>query len=186
MATTYRGEKMNVELTIQQMYDKFPALFKERSDCLNQFFCVIGNGFYWVDGELVNCDLIPENQETLISRLVNGKAFQYNKLSIRGESIYYALSRKRRLNQDVQENIMDTFDKFDIEYFESLPDDIYYKDPRNKRWYFCCNICGHQTISFYEPFAYLFNYPENIKPDWKAAIDECRTMLIEDGYDLPR
>ena len=33
-------------------------------------------------------------------------------------------------------------------------------------------------------YAYLFNYPEDIKPDWKNAIDKCKRLLKEYGYDL--
>jgi hypothetical protein len=30
----------------------------------------------------------------------------------------------------------------------------------------------------------LFNYPDDIKQDWLDAIEECKQMLIEDGYDV--
>ena len=39
---------MNVELTIQSMFDDYPTLFKDRADCLNHLFCVIGNGYEWI------------------------------------------------------------------------------------------------------------------------------------------
>ena len=45
---------MNVELTIQDCFDNYPGLFKERVDVLNHLFCVIGNGYDWKNGELVD------------------------------------------------------------------------------------------------------------------------------------
>lgn len=45
---------MKVEQTIQLMTDNYPSLFYNRQTCLNHLFCVIGNGYKWVDGELVD------------------------------------------------------------------------------------------------------------------------------------
>lgn len=84
---------MNVELTIQEMFDSDPELFKERADCLDHLFCTIGNGYEWVNGELIadggHDVLTKEDIANLTSRLVNGKAHQYNKLSLRAESQLY-------------------------------------------------------------------------------------------------
>ena len=51
---------------------------------------------------------------------------------------------------------------------------------------FYINIPGQERIDFCEKYAYLFNYPDDIKPDWLAALNECRTLLIEDGFNLPK
>ena len=45
---------MKVEQTIQLMTDNYPSIFYNRQTCLNHLFCVIGNGYKWVNGELVN------------------------------------------------------------------------------------------------------------------------------------
>ncbi|HFD2033551.1 TPA: hypothetical protein ACF2DD_002128 [Clostridium perfringens] len=47
---------MTLEETIQEMYDNYPMLFQERKECLNQLFCVIGNGYDWIDGELISSE----------------------------------------------------------------------------------------------------------------------------------
>lgn len=175
---------MNVELTIQAMYDDFPCLFKERADCLNQLFCTIGNGYAWYNGELVEdvcgcCYWHPAEISELESHLVDGVAFQHNKLSLRDEAIYYAKERG------------ETVDPSD-ERFLRLPDDVYHKEPRKARWYFAVkkNVLERRfkrdyDVDFCERFAYLFNYPDDIKPDWKLAIEECRRMIEEDGYFIP-
>lgn len=178
---------MNVEITMQHLFDNYPGVFKDRADCLNQFFCSIGNGYYWKNGELVWYDATPDEIKQLESRLVNGKAFQHNKLSLRDESIYYAVKRAKKRGITIPENVMDMFDSYETEYFNSLPDDVYYDEPnRYKRWSFYYKLHTCEYVSFSEMFAYLFNYPDDIKPDWKAALDECREMLIQDGYtNLP-
>jgi hypothetical protein len=106
-------------------------------------------------------------------------------MSLRDESIYYAIERKKKTLDTVPENPMDLFDELDRQHFDSLPDNVYHKHPRQKRWYFFVNIPGHERVDFCTDFAYLFNYPDDIKPDWLAAIEECKSMLIEDGYQLP-
>lgn len=47
---------MRVEDTLQYMADFYPDIFPTRKHCLNHLFCVIGNGYEWVNGELVDDD----------------------------------------------------------------------------------------------------------------------------------
>lgn len=165
---------MTLELTIQYMFNEYPKLFKDRSDCLNHLFCCIGNGYDWHDGELCeNFDEEPIDIDYLKSCLVNGKAYQYNKLSLRAEAKLYASRR----DENVAPHLQKVSDEIKEEYFMSLPDDVYHKRKRRYRWYFY--LAGYCT-----DFAYLFNYPSNIKPDWLAGIEECKKMLREDGYDI--
>ena len=42
-----------------------------------------------------------------------------------------------------------------------------------------------EYVNFCENYAFLFNYPDNIKPDWLEALNECRKLLTDDGYNLP-
>ena len=168
---------MNVELTIQDMFDEYPTLFKERADCLNHLFCTIGNGYEWVNGELVEdgYEFFEDYQKNLESKLIKGKAYQYNKMSLRDESIYY-YQRKKEQNPETPE--------LTYSYFEKIPEDVYYRNPRNKRWYFYVNIPGHERIDYYKNYAKLWNYPKDIKPDWLEAIEETKTLLREDGFDV--
>jgi hypothetical protein len=170
---------MNVELTIQEMFDGYPTLFKDRADCLNHLFCTIGNGYKWKDGELVECcgSYDIPNQSALKLHLVDGKAFQHNKLSLRGEAVYYASRNSKDDYSHYPEKVKQELIKADKKYYESLPDDVYHKYPRKQRWSFY--LGGYCTR-----FAKLFNYPDDIKQDWLDAIEECKQMLIEDGYDV--
>lgn len=47
---------MRAEDTLQYMADFYPEIFPTRKHCLDHLFCVIGNGFEWVKGELVDND----------------------------------------------------------------------------------------------------------------------------------
>ena len=58
---------MTVEQTLQVMTDKYPTIFYNRQTCLNHLFCVIGNGYDWKKGELV--DPIKEKYEKKYSRM---------------------------------------------------------------------------------------------------------------------
>lgn len=179
---------MQVELTIQEMFENFPALFKERADCLNHLFCTIGNGYEWINGELVYggihchrhqvyCDCSEKEKIFLETRLVNGKAFQHTKLSLRAEAIY--AYNKGLYPNEILERL-----NFNEDYFNRLPDDVYYKKPRQKRWYFYIDIPGKERIDYHKKYAKLFNYPKDIKPDWLEAIEECKILLREDGFDV--
>ena len=33
-------------------------------------------------------------------------------------------------------------------------------------------------------YSYIYHYPKNITPDWKALLEECRQMLKEDGVEI--
>lgn len=182
---------MNVELTIQDLFDNYPGLFKERADALSHLFCTIGNGYEWEEGELVKNVPTGSSPTLLESRLVDGKAFQHNKLSLRDESQLY---EQERIAQGWYDDWKNRWPEDDIEkmkairqkIIEKLPDDVYYREPeRKKRWGFFVNIPNHQRVDFHVNSAFLFNYPDDIKPDWKYAIEECKRLLIEDGFELP-
>lgn len=175
---------MNVELTIQSMFDDYPTLFKDRADCLNHLFCVIGNGYEWINGELVeDIDVDTYSKEEikiLENHLVDGKAFQHNLLSLKEEAeIYYdKVYEKSKNTQDFKPLLTKE------EYLSKYEDNKYHRHERRKRWYFYINIPGKEKIDYHYNYSYLWNYPEDIKPDWLEAIEETKTLLREDGFDV--
>ena len=179
---------MNLELTIQSMFDEYPALFIERADCLNQLFVVLGSGYRWKNGELVSSDddYDEEYIQKLKDHLVNGKAFQHNKMSLRAQHIYYENLRKQ--NPNYKNPFEGIYSAREIEamhkrYVEKLPDDVYYDQPnRRYRWY-CCNIWpdGKEYVEWCDKYIPLLNIPEDIKPDWLEGIEETKRLLAEDG-----
>ena len=181
---------MTLELTIQKMFNDYPSLFKERADCLNHLFCTIGNGYYWENGELVDCgsicrapeDVDKEELELLQGQLIRGKAFQYYKMSLRDE-VYEMIARERK-REDFDERLERCgmtklqWAELSLKEIEEAPPNVYYKiKDRKMRWYFFIG-------GYCKQFAYLWNYPKNIKEDWLAGIEETKTLLMEYGYDL--
>ena len=168
---------MQFEITLQAMFDFYPTLFKDRSDCLNHLFCTIGNGYKWVNGELVSRDdkYTSADLDKLKSHLVNGKAYQHNKMSLKDEAIYY-------LKQNILDKIEDKqlspeaqtiLDRYVAEHLAEYPDDVYHRKPRAQRWY----------LEYCTEYAKLFDCPADIKPDWQAGLEECKAMLREDGFN---
>ena len=132
---------MRAEDTLQFMMDFQGDLFYNRQKCLDQLFCTIGNGYSWVDGELVEDSL---DTKTLLSRwkLVTPiERAEPTKSVIEVGGIRESMFKRRNLD--------------------------------NPKWY---------PLS--KKYSYLYNYPDNIKPDWKALIEECKQMLIDDGIDI--
>lgn len=135
---------MKAEETLQRMSDFWDDMCPTRKHCLEHLFCTTGNGFEWVDGELVEIedDLLTKRYKMIepIEKAVFPKAEYWNHIHEKDKLICELTGRK--------------------------PNPDYYF-----RW---------PTLNKY---SYLVNYPENIKPDWKALIDECREMMIADGID---
>ena len=132
---------MRAEDTLQFMMDFQGDLFYSRQKCLDQLFCTIGNGYSWVDGELVEDSL---DTKTLLSRWKQVTPIEHaepTKSVIEVGRIRESMFKRRNLD--------------------------------DQKWY---------PLS--KKYSYLYNYPDNIKPDWKALIEECKQMLIDDGIDI--
>lgn len=54
---------MKPERTIEHMREQFPMLFHNRSECLNHLFCVVGCGYCWNNGELVEDKDFGDNRK---------------------------------------------------------------------------------------------------------------------------
>lgn len=153
---------MTFEQTIQAMYDHYPCLFQDRADCLNHLFCTIGNGTTWNNGELVDPTL-----QAPVHQLTNGKAKQYQQLTLRDQARIYLQTT------ECKPQCLQTINT--EEYLKTIPDDRHHRKPRSQRWYFRkAGICTD--------YAQLFNVPTDIKPDWKSGIHECIQLLVEDGF----
>lgn len=56
---------MKPERTIEHMREQFPMLFHNRSECLNHLFCVVGCGYCWNNGELVEDKDFGDNRKEI-------------------------------------------------------------------------------------------------------------------------
>ena len=132
---------MRAEDTLQFMMDFQGSLFHSRQKCLDQLFCTIGNGYNWVDGELVEDSL---DTKTLLS---GGKLVT----PIEHAEPTWGVSELGKMKEDILKR----------------------RGIEDQKWY---------PLS--KEYSYLYNYPDDIKPDWKALIEECKQMLIDDGIEV--
>lgn len=136
---------MRAEEQLQYMSDFYSRIFPTRKHALNQLFCVIGNGFDWVSGELISDDNKYEKRYKLV-KLITKAEFPNEEIWKQQHKFFTELYEGEE-------------SKIPIEYrFE---------------WYPLC-----------KRFSYLYNYPDDIKPDWKELLEECRRMLQEDGIEV--
>lgn len=134
---------MRAEDTLQFMMDFQGNLFYDRQKCLDHLFCTVGNGYSWVDGELVEDS---HDTEVLLSRWKLATPIEHAEPT---ESV----SELGRIKEDILKR-------------------------RN------INVDDSKWYPLSKEYSYLYNYPDDIKPDWKALIDECKQMLIDDGVDV--
>lgn len=136
---------MRAEDTLQYMADFYPETFPTRKHCLNQLFCVIGNGYEWVNGELVDKDNKYEKRYKLRKPV--------KKAEFQDEQAWYDNN------------------KFYTELYKGKESKISWK------WRF-------DWYPLHKDYAKLYNYPEDIKDDWMALLEECKQMLIADGIEF--
>ena len=132
---------MRAEDTLQFMMDFQGSLFHSRQKCLDQLFCTIGNGYSWVDGELVEDS---RDTKTLLSRWKLAAPIEHAEPT-------WGVSELGKMKEDILKR----------------------RDIKDQKWY---------PLS--KEYSYLYNYPDDIKPDWKALIEECKQMLIDDGIEV--
>lgn len=137
---------MRAENELQWMMDFFPEIFPTRKHCLDHLFCVIGNGYEWENGELVDNDSEYKHRYKML--------VDVDRATSRNEEFWNQMSKtEQELSVEIEGYV-----------------------PRNRyvfKWYPLC-----------KEFSYLYNYPENIKPDWKALLEECKQLLITDGIEV--
>lgn len=142
---------MRAEDTLQFMMDFHSTLYHSRKDCLNQLFCVIGNGYEWINGELVEME--PDTKE-ILSRWKLVKPIEHaepteicKEMGKLDEQLKAIRAKAKPLAPEIEKY-------------------------HSKGWY---------PLS--RRFSYLFNYPQDIKPDWEKLRQECWEMLKNDGLE---
>jgi hypothetical protein len=141
---------MRAEDTLQYMTDFYPEIFPTRKHCLDHLFCVVGNGYEWVNGELVDDDSEYEKRYILREPI--------KKAEFKRETNWY---RMNKFYSNLYNALNDLGEK------RSIPMEYKFE------WY---------PLS--KEYSALFTYPDDIKDDWKALVEECKQMLIDDGVDI--
>jgi hypothetical protein len=138
---------MRAEDTLQYMADFTPLVCPTRKHCLDFLFCVLGSGFRWINGELVDV------HDKYVGRYSLNKPIE--KAEFENEKNWY------EMHEWYKEFYEDRPNKIPMQYRF----DWYVDDPEN---------CVCEGSNFY-------NIPDDIKPDWKELLEECKQMLRADG-----
>lgn len=136
---------MRAEDQLQYMADFYPELFPTRKHALNFLFCVIGNGYDWIDGELVDNDSKYEKRYKLIEPIKKAE-FPNEKNWLNMNKFYNELNKEEGKKLPC---------KYDFKWYQLSKD-----------------------------FSNLYNYPNDIKDDWKEILEECKTLLMGDGIKV--
>jgi hypothetical protein len=147
---------MTVETTLQDMFDNYPKLFATRQECFNHLFMTVGCGYDWMFGQLVISG--QYNKEIHDEDYLNPKA-------VKAEQSIKNIKMKNKIDKELYEfNRMEALEEDGI--------DIGPYDPNKRHW------------SEISTSSNILNIPDDIKPDWKAAVEECMAMLKADNVCL--
>ena len=145
---------MNVTDTFWQCFNLYPSLFQRRADVINHLFFVIGNGYRWHGGELID----GGRQKTLDEITEDRIAREVQDLS------------RVQLAQTAARILGDPIPTEDEVLEEQLNEEFAYKigPVRSKpRDYY--PVCEYSKIC---------NVPDDVRPDWLRLAREAARMLI--------
>lgn len=157
---------MQFEHEIQYCYDKYPSLFRRRWEVLNHLFCVIGNGFEWVNGELVEKG--ERKIKNYVPLLKDGEAYRSE------ESIREQVSKENKKMDEWIIKHNQEYEKLGISHLiNTWPGEKTEKE-----------IAKTYNVEFYplSEYSAIFNIPEDIKPDWLEGIKEVVNLLLIHGH----
>lgn len=159
---------MKPERTLQKMYDEYPQLFPSRQQALDHLFCVIGNGYEWVKGELVDCKELYY-YDSKLDELVEIPFENDNEPDIVSKAPLTDEEAKIQRQQWIEERA-----RLKCHFNKSLS----YED--------ALKITLENTHKWYplSKLANICNLPEDITPEWKAVAEECKAMLKKDSIDV--
>lgn len=177
---------MTVETTIQRMFDNYPDLFATRKDCYNHLFCVIGNGYEWKRGQIVECDdEYDKPEESIIQEEYDDYASAcLAPMAMQSEENIKKHDERMQLLQKASGMKTGPCNGFDEEGFpmKNSPWAVHHEECDS-----CRQICPLDVKMRWYPiseFSLIKRIPADIKPDWKAAVEECRLMLEQDGIKV--
>jgi hypothetical protein len=147
---------MTVETTLQDMFDGCPTLFATRQECFNHLFLIVGCGYDWMFGQLVKSG--QYNKEIHDEDYLNPKV-------VKAEQSIENIEMKNKMDREMHEFLRE-------ENLEEDGIDIGPYDPNKRHW---SEITTNSNI---------LSIPDDIKPDWKAAVEECMAMLKADNVCL--
>ncbi len=149
---------------VLQMLTEYPSLFQDKSACFSHLFLTNGNGYNWVDGELVSIDSDKsgpdfKDEDEVIREQIEKYGEITNYKQLLGKELYgYIRLETRKHNLLIQFAIdnIDLIMESEMISFHS-GSSIYYSG-----WDYCK----------------LMQVPEDVKEDWLQAVNDCRSALV--------
>lgn len=147
---------MKLEQTIQLLYDMWGEDILTRKHALNALFLLEGSGDEWIDGELCN---------TCHDYLYDGKYNPAHECIFTPDGVHVYKIRPG-----------------EVKYAKPNPyyTRKYAKKIKKFQWH-GQQKDSNEIIIYKEMPPYLFNFPKDIKPDWKAGIEETLELIKQDG-----
>lgn len=145
---------MDPERTIRRSIWRYPTVTPNRAAALHHLFYVIGNGFEWnEDGEMVDCwprtheEWLEDERERLLRQEESRRehALRWKELGLSDERFLDIFDELRQEEQEVRDNI------------DTAVRDMTF---------------GRNVYPRCREYAKVYNYPDNITPEWEAARKE--------------
>jgi len=152
---------MNVKKSLKNCLLLYPSIFPNKWSVYHHWFCVNGNGYDWVKGELID---ISDKKEIDIKSAI-GKHFKEFE---RGLFEWGINSSVKRLKEAVLSGI-----EVDLRINDFTPKEKRHSQTKSPIYPLC-------------EYAQILNIPKNIKPDWKEAAIEFHKYLKSVYKDLPK
>lgn len=186
---------MTVKDTIKQSLLMYPSLFKNKLDVYNQLFLTNGNGYHWLNGELVSdsdYEYIegteydvdynrpkPFSTELAIHKLFEKVIKNYTNVEYL-DLIEDTLENKAAVistlltNNHTLKRLKDNVIQVLPENIEKAMNDMSVRYPKKD------DILSDRTFLYpLCKYADILNLPDDMKPDWKEAVKEMYLFLTE-------
>ena len=171
---------MNVQDTVRRMLMLYPSITLNALDAYEHLFCVIGNGYEWKNGELVElCE--PEDASVPTTQKAVDKALRFELLNNPSSALETAMFHLN-LDEDDKDSMKKCIEDLMLRTYKSINEDlslIFQTDdrmndfePHTKERY--PEVRHIYPFRIYELCEYskMCCLPDDIKPDWLEAAEK--------------
>ena len=185
---------MNVQDTVRDSLLEYPMLFCNALDVYNHLFCVIGNGYEWRDGELIELSKKSRKRPLTVKKAIK-TIIERKKKSDVLETIKWIIleDHNKEEGKEIKPIGEELLERMICLEFDDIQDSVLLDLDIDKR---CKDFSAytsehkpygkvmHRLYGFDKnkvqrwkaypliiEYSYLCNFPEDIKADWAVAID---------------
>jgi len=176
---------MNVHDTVKRMLMVYPSVTINALDAYDHLFCIIGNGYEWQNGELVEISDIPLSVPMLSEAL--DIAMQFKMLD-NSYSLFESTQEIYKMRHDGKEDMKGIIESFSKKMYNMLKESVSLICRTEER----LNDFDVPTLERY-PEIFMKNYefrlyglcecselcnlPDDIKPDWLDAAERMLNFI---------